>query len=148
VIRKQSGELEGRGRFNLDFLVFQAAGMDLTGMDNAALETLRLPLRLITPFIVMILISFFTPPNSKAALDRYYVKMKTPVSPDPERDRLEVEASYADPSRFDHKKLLPGTNLEMQKPSWSDVLGFIACCGVCFTFIALAVWLASIGGGG
>lgn len=145
VVQRRSGELEGRGRFNLDFLAYQALGLDLIGKDNAMLETLRLPPRLIAPFIVMILLSFLTPRNSKAGLDRYYAKMKTPVSPDAEKDRQELEASYADPSRFDHKRLFPGTDLEIQKPTLADVLGFVACCGVCFAFIALAVWLASIG---
>jgi len=147
IVRRQSGDLEGRGRFNLDFLVYQAMGIDLTRIDNALLETLRLPPRLITPFLVMILLSFVTPRNSKTCLDRYYVKMKTPVSPNAEEDRRELDASYADPSRFDHKKLLPGTDLEIQKPTWADVCGFFACFGVCFAFIALAVWLASIGQG-
>ena len=59
-----------------------------------------------------------------------------------------MEASYADPSRFDHKKLFPGTDLEIQKPNWADALGFVACFAVCFVFIALAVWLASIGQAG
>jgi hypothetical protein len=147
VTQRRRGELEGRGRFNLDFLAYQAVGINLTDRDNAMLETLRLPPRLIAPFIVMILLSFVTPRNNKAALDRYYVKMKTPVSPDADKDREELAASYADPSRFDHKKLLPGTDLEMQKPTWADALGFVACFGVCFAFIALAVWLASIGQG-
>jgi SSS family solute:Na+ symporter len=147
VVQRQSGELEGCGRFNLDYLVYQAMGMDLTEKDNAMLETLRLPPRLITPFLVLILLSFITPRNSKTALDRHYVKMKTPVSPDPETDRQELQASYADPARFDHRKLLRGTDLEIQIPTWADVLGFVACFGVCFAFIALLVWLASIGQG-
>ena len=147
VVQRQSGELEGFGRFNLDYLVYQAVGMDLTQMDNAMLETLRLPPRLITPFLVMILLSLILPRNSQQALDRYYVKMKTPVSPDPEEDRQELRASYADPSRFDHKKLFRGSNLEIQIPTWADVLGVVVCFGVCFVFIALLVWLAGIGRG-
>lgn len=147
VVQRQSGEFEGCGRFNLDYLVFQAVGMDLTTMDNAMLETLRLPPRLITPFLVLILLSFITPRNRRESLDRYYVKMKTPVSPDPETDRKELQASYEDPSRFDHKKLFRGTNLEIQIPTWGDIVGFIACFGVCFAFIALLVWLAGIGRG-
>ena len=145
VVQRQTGQWEGRGRFNLDFIAYQLIGVDLQDKDNAMLETLRLPPRLIAPFIVMILLSFLTPRNSPAALDHYYVKMKTPVSPDPEEDRRELKASFANPTRFDHRKLLPGTNLEIQKPTWTDTLGFVGCFGVCFAFIALAVWLASIG---
>ena len=38
-------------------------------------------------------------------LDRYYVKMKTPVDPDPEADQRELELSLENPSRFDSRRL-------------------------------------------
>jgi SSS family solute:Na+ symporter len=137
--------LQGFGNFNLDFLLYQSLGMDLKSANNALLETLRLPPRLITPFLFMILVSLVTPRNGKEALDRYYVKMKTPVDPDREEDRRQMELSYEDPARFDGKKLLPGTELEFQKPTSTDVWGFLISVGICVLFIGLAAWVASIG---
>jgi SSS family solute:Na+ symporter len=145
VVQRYRGKLEGRGRFNLDFLLYQAVGVDLTGMDNATLETLRLPPRVITPLAVMILLSLITPGNRKQALDRYYAKMKTPVDPDPEQDRKALESAYADPSSLEHRRLCPWWGLEIQKPTWKDIVGFLVCVGVCFVFVALAVWVANIG---
>ncbi|MBW3598659.1 MAG: hypothetical protein KY475_15475, partial [Planctomycetes bacterium] len=79
TVTRRSGKFLGQGMFNLDFLLYQAMGMDLRKVDSALYETLRLPPRLITPFIVMILLSLVTPRTDAAKLDRYYVKMKTPV---------------------------------------------------------------------
>jgi hypothetical protein len=137
--------LRGRGRFNVDFLIYDWMGVDLKASTNAALETLRLPTRLILPFVVMILLSLVTPPVDKDSLDRYYVKMKTPVSPDPEIDAAEMEASYRDTSRFDHKRLLPFAGLEIQKPKVLDVAGFVVAFAICFAIIGLTVWLANLG---
>ena len=145
VQQYEQDSMQGEGRFKIDFLFYQMVGMDLTKADKAMLQTLRLPPRLITPFLVMILLSLVTKRGSKEALDRYYVKMKTPVDSDPEEDRQQLEQSYADPSRFDNKKLFPNSSLEIQKPTTADVVGFLVSVGICFAFLALASWLAQIG---
>jgi SSS family solute:Na+ symporter len=93
----------------------------------------------------MIIASLLTQPNSKKALDRLYVRMKTPVDPDPERDEKELEKSYADPTRFDQNKLFPGTSLEVQRPTRLDFLGFLLCFAICFAIIGLVLFVAQIG---
>lgn len=138
-------ELRGQGRFNVDFLLYKAAGMDLAGYKHSSLQTLRLPTRVVLPFLVMIVFSLVTPRVDRAALDRFYVKMKTPVVPDPEADRQEMEASYADPQRFDHRRLLPILGLEMQRPKLLDIVGFVVCFVICFALIWVTVLLANLG---
>jgi len=71
--------------------------------------------------------------------------MKTPVGSDPEQDVEELAKSYADPSRFDHRKLFPGTNLEFQRPSVLDAVGFVVCFVLCFGIIGLVLLVAEIG---
>jgi len=137
--------LRGRGRFNLDFLIYDWMGVDLKKRSNAALETLRLPTRLVLPFVVMIFLSLITPRVDATTLDRFYVKMKTPVHPDPSADWAEVEASYRDPSRFDDRRLCRRWGLEMQRPKLVDVAGFVVAFGICFAIIGLTVWLANLG---
>jgi SSS family solute:Na+ symporter len=137
--------LRGQGRFNLDFLIYEWVGVDLKKLSNPALETLRLPTRLVLPFVVMILFSLITRQGDKDVLDRYYAKMKTPVDPDPEIDASEMEASYRDPSRFDHRRLFPFFGLEIQKPKLLDVAGFLVAFAICFAIIGLTVWLANLG---
>ena len=137
--------LRGEGSFNLDFLIYDAAGVELAKKSSAMLETLRLPTRMVLPFVVMILLSLLTPRGDREALDRFYVKMKTPVSPDPAADRAEMEASYRDPARFDDRRLLPAFGLEIRKPKPLDVAGFIVAFGICFAIIWFTVWVAGLG---
>ncbi len=146
VIRQRYDcELRGEGSFNLDFLLYDKLGVPLTKMDNATLETLRLPTRLVLPFVVMVLLSLLTPRNKKEALDRFYVKMKTPVDPDPEIDKFELETSYKNPTRFDHRRLFPFLGLEIQKPKLLDIAGFVISFLICFGIIWFTVWLVNIG---
>lgn len=145
ISTNEAGEAVGQGSFSLDYIGYQLIGYDLSKASKATLETLRLPPRLLTPFLFMILISFVTPKNSKQALDRYYAKMKTVVHPDHKVDQQNLEESYRNPNRFDDRLLFPGTQLEMVKPSSKDVGGFLACVVTCFVIVGLLVWLASIG---
>ena len=93
----------------------------------------------------MIIASLLTIPNRKEALDRLYVRMKTPVRSNPEEDESELEKSYADPTRFDKNKLFPNTSLEVQRPTRYDLVGFIVCFAICFAIIGLVLLVAQIG---
>ena len=146
VVRQQYDcPLRGKGRFRVDFLLYDLLGIDMTKMPNAALETLRLPTRVVLPFVVMILLSLITPRVDRERLDRFYVKMKTPVQPDPEADQRELALSYEDPSRFNKKRLFPFLGLEFQRPKFTDIAGFVVCFLICFGLIWLTVWLAKLG---
>ena len=127
----------------MDFLLYRAFGLDLTTTTNAWLETLSLPAKIVIPFLVMIGFSFVTRSNSEEGLDRYYTKMKTPVDPDPQADRQNLEEAYANRDALEAKKLLPGSSLEFQKPTIVDAVGFVVCFGVCFAIIGLAAFVAS-----
>ena len=145
VIKRYAGEMVGQGTFNIALLAYQALGVDLRDMPRTMLETLRLPPRLILPFLVAILLGWLTPANSKQSLDRYYAKMKTPVQPDEEADRAALEEVYQRPDLAPRRKLLPGTNIEIQRPTVVDVVGFIVAVAICAAIIALTQWLAQIG---
>ena len=145
VVYEYDCELKGSGRLRLDMLIIDKLGLNLASMDKAAIKTLDLPFATVVPFIVMILASLVTKPNSKEALDRLYVKMKTPVDPDPAGDRAEMEKSYAQPDRFNERKLFPGSSLEFQRPTSQDFWGFVACFAACFGIIGLAILVSGIG---
>ncbi len=145
-VKTDEGVSRGEGTFRFDMIIYdKILGFDLTKARNATLSTLDLPFKIIAPFLVMILVSLFTQANSKKALDRLYVKMKTPVDPDPERDEAEMDVSYARPDRFDDRKLFPGSQLEFQRPTKMDIWGFIGCFAICFAIIGLVLWVAKIG---
>ena len=139
-------KMKGFGYFRADLMVYRWMGVDLSQMSNGVLDTLDLPTKIVTPFLVMILFSFVTPKNKKSSLDRYYVKMNTPVDPNPDLDKQNLEAAYENPDAYQKNKIFPGSSLEFCKPSATDIIGFVASFAVCFAVIALAMWVASIGG--
>ncbi|MCC9603847.1 sodium:solute symporter family protein [Stieleria sp. JC731] len=145
VSERRIGAQQGSGQFNLDLVVYRLVGFDFSNVTQATLETLRLPTRVLLPFLVLIIASYLTPKGDPRLLDRYFAKMKTQVHPDPETDQANLEAAYQDPSKLESLKLFPNTNLEIQKPRPSDLIGFTISVIVCFVIIGLLVWLAQIG---
>ncbi|MCR9293611.1 MAG: hypothetical protein NXI32_12885, partial [bacterium] len=145
LAERKVGSFVGQGSFNLDFLLYALAGFDLSIVSKATLETLRLPPRVLTPFLVFIVVSLMTRRGSQHVLDRYYAKMKTEVDPDPEIDRRKLEAAYANPSMYADKRLFPGTDWEFLKPRSIDIAGFVISVIVCGLMIGLLVFLAGIG---
>jgi len=143
---EEEGDKIGQGSFRFDMVIYdKLLGLDLTQYRKAALKTLEFPFKIIAPFLVMIIASLLTQPNSKKALDRLYVKMKTPVDPDPERDAREIDVSYARPDRFNDRKLFPGSNWEFERPTKMDFWGFVGCFVICFAIIGVVLWVARIG---
>lgn len=138
--------LRGSGSFRIDFLIYDWMGVDLTSKSNAVLNTLELPLKIVAPFLVMILVSLLTRCPPTDVVNRYYAKMRTPVDPHPDIDRKNLEAAYANAAAMEHLKLFPGTQIEIQKPNLNDILGFIICWIVCIAVIGIAVLVANIGG--
>ena len=138
-------KLRGDGNFRLDYLLYKVAGVDFSKLNSAMISTMELVPKIIAPFLVMILVSLFTRPNRREALDRYYAKMKTPVVPDPQQDLDNLAAALANPEALEAKKLFPGTNFEFQRPTLTDWLGFLVCVAICFMIIGIAVWVTSLG---
>ncbi|MDO5309548.1 MAG: hypothetical protein Q4G03_08685 [Planctomycetia bacterium] len=133
----------GKGAFELDFLLYDKLGVNLQSVSNGTLEALRLPTRLFLPFLILILLSFITPRGDKEALDRYYVKMKTPVDPNPEKDKEELQKSYDNPARFDDQRLFKFGGLEFSKPNKVDVFGFLISFAICIGVVWLIVAVAN-----
>ena len=143
---EEGGDKIGQGSFRFDMVIYdKLLGLDQTQYRKAALKTLEFPFKIIAPFLVMIIASLLTQPNSKKALDRLYVKMKTPVDPDPEGDAREIDVSYARPDRFNDRKLFPGSNWEFERPTKMDFWGFVGCFVICFAIIGVVLWVARIG---
>ena len=140
-----NGSVAGRGMLNVGLLALDAAGLDLTRHPYALNETLRILIRIVLPFFVLIVVARFTRHDDEAALDRFYAKMKTPVLVDREADREALEASYADPHRFDDRKMFAGTGWECLKWRQVDLVGFAASLAIAFAIVGLLFGLLAIG---
>ncbi|MFN3191305.1 MAG: sodium:solute symporter [Aureliella sp.] len=145
LVRRATGEFRGTGNLKIDFAVYAFLGFELEDASKATLETLRLPTRVLAPFLVLVVVSLITPRNSTKALDRYYAKMHTEVDPDPEADRLKLQQAYLNPRQYESQRLLPGSDLELMRPGFKDVFGFAVSVGVCALIVGLLILVASIG---
>jgi SSS family solute:Na+ symporter len=145
LVQRKTGQFEGQGAFNLDFLLYYWLGMDLSSASKSTIETLRLPPRLLMPFLVLILASYLTKRGRDEVLDRYYAKMRTPVHPDPETDRRLLEEAYSLPEGHDSRRLFPKSDWQFAKPTVVDVVGFLVSVAICFAIVGLLAWLAGIG---
>ena len=142
---QNGGSRSGQGFFNVEMAFLSWCGMDLASLPNPMIETLRLPFRIILPILLMVILSLFTGAVDRTVLDRFYARMKTPVNPDPEKDRTEVELSYANPTRFDHVKLFPNSQFEFTRWNKEDTYGFLLGILGTILVIALTLFVAGIG---
>ncbi|MGA2916831.1 MAG: sodium:solute symporter family protein [Sedimentisphaerales bacterium] len=116
----------GIGRINMELAVGKIIGLDLQNMKPSSLLTARYLIASLLPFVILIPISMLTRDKGlEESIARFYVKMKTKVIADREKDKAELEKSYADPTRFDHTKLFPKSNWEFCKWTWEDTWGFL-----------------------
>lgn len=118
------GKRFGSGTISLELVLLDKLGFDLQKNPYALNETIRILIRTLTPFVILVLISFLTRRDDKTMLDRFYVKMKTPVHVDPDEDVRQMELSYENPSRFDDRKLFPKSEWEFDKWTKTDTVGF------------------------
>lgn len=140
-----SGQKHGSGMLNLELLLLDWAGWDLTKNPYALNETIRIFIRTITPFLIFMLVALFSAPEVGERIDRFFVKMKTNVLADHAADAAELARSYADPHRFDHLKLFPNSAWEFDKWNLEDGLGFLVSVVGVFLVLALMQFLVRFG---
>jgi len=135
----------GFGRFHAEIWIMSWFGIDFTGWTKPQLTAARFFFDALFPFLLLFIISFFTRPEEKGYLDRFYAKMYTPVQPTPEEDNLALEAAYSDPQKYDSRKLWGKYGWEMLKPKKIDYIGFLGSW-VLVGVIVFLLWLVvSIG---
>lgn len=139
------GKKYGSGMLSLELVLLDKLGFDLQENPYALNETIRILIRTLTPFAILILISFLTPRDDKTRLDRFYFKMKTPVHTDPQEDARQMELSVVDPGRFDHRKLFPKSDWEFNKWDKTDTVGFLVSAAVAILVVLFLIGLLAIG---
>ncbi len=117
------GRVQGQGLLYVEMVAVDQI-VDLSTLPYAMVETIRTLLKIILPFSVIIIVSLLTRPDDKERLDRFYVKMRTPVNVDREIDRMEMEKSLSDPDRFKERLLSNKGQFEFFKWNRTDSIGF------------------------
>ncbi len=135
----------GKGLFRPEVFLLSLIGFDVAGFTSAHLLTTRYLVDFLLPVIILVAVSLLTRPTEPARLARFYVRMKTPVAATLEEDALAVEASYANPTRYDHLKLWPKSNWEFTKWDKVDAVGFICCCALVGVVLVVFKAVVTIG---
>jgi len=143
--RDINSPLIGKGRFNVELYLLSKIGFDFREFTPAGLVSTRFFSLGILIFALLIVISFFGAPPDKKMLDRFFVKMKTPVTGDIEKDEAELRESYENPTRFDHLKLFPKSRWEFCKWTKIDAVGFVLCLIVAVAIIAFLWFVLRLG---
>lgn len=131
--------MEGIGRFNVETFSLHLIGVPVEHFSPAGLLATRWAFDGLFPFVMLIVLSLVTPRSEPQRAARFYAKLKTPVAPTPEQDEIEVQRSFDEPQRYDHEKLLPGTNWEFTKWTPKDFIGFFGCWAI-VGFILFVLW--------
>jgi SSS family solute:Na+ symporter len=139
------GNRYGSGMLNLELVLLDKMGFDLQKNPYALNETIRILVRTLTPFAVLIAVSFLTRRDDKAMLDRFYVKMKTAVHTDPQEDARQMELSYANPDRFNDCKLFGQSDWEFDTWDKTDTIGFVVSAVVAVLVVLFLMGLLAIG---
>ncbi len=143
-----AGEKVGQGVLKLEMVMLSALGWDLSKNSYSLNETLFMLLRIIVPFGILMLTALLTKPDNPDRLNRFFVKTKTKVNPDHDLDAIEVAKSFADPHRFDHLKLFPGSNWEFRRWDRDDWYGFFLTVAASVGCVVLLWLMVTIGSGG
>jgi solute:Na+ symporter, SSS family len=146
ISRTENGSLTGRGNLNTELVLLDKLGFRLEDNSHALNQTIRIVIRTVLPFLVLIAAALLTKPDDKKMLDRFFVKMKTVVIADRAADNEEMEKSYANPGRFDHLKLFPRSNWEFDKWDKVDSIGFTVSVLVAVGIVGILVLMISLGG--
>lgn len=141
------GNTSGLGNLKVELIALDLLGWDLSKNSYSLNETLTFLFRIIFPFAILMLVSYFTLPEDKKRLDHFYGKMLTPVVGTHEDDEHAMELTRENPNRFHHLLLFPNSNWEFRKWNREDWRGVIISSLAAIGVVILLVLVVSIGKG-
>jgi SSS family solute:Na+ symporter len=136
---------EAQGMFRFQLWLIGLTGIDLTQFSSAGLSALSFWFDIIFPFVVLILVSLVTKPNSDSVLRQFYARVHTPAHADPEVDAREVRKRIEDPTIIEREKIFPHSNWEFWKWSRTDIVGFSLCWLGVAVILGIYLLLARVG---
>lgn len=145
-IKKEGDQLVGSGYLYFELILLDKLGFNLAANPYALNETIRILIRLIFPFLVLIIVSLLTKPDDHQQLDRFFTKMRTRTLGDREQDEVQLEKAYANPATTKAMLLFPDTSLEIYRWNRQDTLGFALSVAMMFIVLAMFFGLVSLGG--
>jgi SSS family solute:Na+ symporter len=142
---RKDGTRYGDGLFKPELYAMHLCGFNFSNRSPSQVEAISISIRLIFPFLAVILVGLFTKPVPKDVLDRFYVKLRTPVNEDHDQDAIDVAENQKHPERTEHVLLFPNSNWEFQKQSRYDVIGMSIASSVAIVLTVAIYLIAKIG---
>ena len=140
-----NGRTVGKGYLKVELIALDKLGWDLSNNSYSLNETLTFLFRILIPFLILMLVAYFTKPQDKESLDQFYGKMLTPVIGTHEDDEREMTLTHSNPTRFNHLKIFPKSNWEFRKWNREDWTGVIVSCLAVMSVVGLLVFIVSLG---
>lgn len=147
-IEIDNGKMIGRGMVSLELVLIDKLGFDLSKNPYALNESIRILIRTLFPFFIIVLFSFISrhTKEEEEVLDAFYAKMKTKVQDSKEADKEELAKSLANPQRFDHRKMFPKTQWEILKWNRQDTIGFVLAMLMVVGILLFLYFAVNLGG--
>jgi solute:Na+ symporter, SSS family len=141
-----NGVLEARGYLFPELILLQKMGFRLQKQPYALNETIRMMIRLIFPFLVLILVSLCTKPDNNETTRKFFLKMRTRVRGlGHEADNQDLEEAFNNPEKTKAMLLFPNTSLEVYKWNKQDFLGFLISIGVVLIVLGTLFFAVNLG---
>jgi SSS family solute:Na+ symporter len=136
----------GKGYLKVELIALDKLRWDLSKNSYSLNETLTFLFRIVFPFLILMIVAYFTKPLEKERLDKFYGKLLTPVvgSCNLEDDK-EMALTNAEPTRFNHLKIFPNSNWEFRKWNREDWTGVIVSCLAVASVVGLLMLIVSLG---
>ena len=129
--RNSAGKLEAQGYIFPELIMLNAIGFKLQNIPYALNETIRMMIRLIFPFLMLIIVSLLTKPDKNEITEKFFLKMRTRVRGlGAKVDEKDLEEAYANPEKTKDVLLFPNTSFEIYKWNKQDFVGFLISIGV------------------
>ncbi len=145
-IKQDDSKVEyGSGYIFGELWLLQNMGFQLQHNPYALNETIRLLIRLLVPFLILLLVSLFGKGKTQS-VESFFVTMRTKVNPNSlKEDAEDVEKAQANPEKTRELLLFKNSSWEFYKWNRKDVKGFLIASAIVFLFIAFMHLITIIG---
>ena len=132
----QDGVMEARGYIFPELVFLQSIGFELNKQPYALVETIRMLIRLITPFLILVIVSLLTKTNEDQSTRHFFIKMRTRVRGlGHDVDDEDVKRAFNNEETTKAVLLFPNTQLEIYKWNKQDTWGFLFSVSIVFMVI-------------
>ena len=143
----ENGVMTARGYFFPELILIQKLGFQLQYQPYALNETIRMIIRLLFPFLLLIVVSLLTKPQNDKQTLEFFIKMRTRVRGfGNEVDHQDVQNAIKNQEATKGFLLFPNSSFEIYKWNRQDVVGFFISIGIVFVVLATLFLAVKMGG--